>query len=801
MKMGKLSILFLSLCCILTSQAYAQCLVEFSGIINDADTRQRLSDATVSIKELKLEAKTDSKGEFRFKGLCPGNYTVIITHVSCQPLTAHIHLKEDLHKDFELPHTAGQLAEVVVKGSGAIASAGNITGDLHGKQLDASKGQSLGEALKRITGVTVLQTGNNIYKPVIQGLHSNRVLILNNGIRQEGQQWGSEHAPEVDPYLANRLTVIKGASSIRYGGDAIGGVVLVEPKLLPYGVPGTIAEINTAIFSNNWQGVVSGMVEGSLAKHPAFAWRLQGTAKRGGNARTPDYWLANSGNQELNMSATAGWDKKDKGLELFYSLFSTKIGIFSGSHIGNVTDLINSINNGDPPDYIRNVDFTYAIDRPYQQVQHQLAKAKAYFNMGDWGRLNVIGSFQYNKRREYDVVRTPRNNPQLELSLYTSAVDVVLDHFKSAKWKGSVGVSGMYQLNDINYRFFIPNYQSTNLGVFVAEKYTSGNWSVEAGVRYDWRSINDITDNDAPPYDALMGSEFVPGDPYGTRSFSGVSGNVGTSYKIDNWKFTIAGSSAWRSPQVNELFSAGLHHGAARIETGDPGLQPERSMGAAAAVDFSDSKWDLDVNVYYKRINDFIYLKPTYPPQLTIRGAFPSFEFDQTDARLMGTDIQLSYLFDNHFRLQGKASILRAFDLTNDDWLIQMPSDRYEASAEYLFDGGNKFRETYVKLTVGHVTEQTRVPETGNIKIENPDGSVSWESDYAPPPPAYTLFGFEAGTEIDVSHRKMSIILGVSNIFNTEYRDYMNSFRYFCDDMGRNVSLRIKIPIEFNSKP
>jgi iron complex outermembrane receptor protein len=151
--------------------------------------------------------------------------------------------------------------------------------------------------------------------------------------------------------------------------------------------------------------------------------------------------------------------------------------------------------------------------------------------------------------------------------------------------------------------------------------------------------------------------------------------------------------------------------------------------------------------------------------------------------------------------LAGKASILRAFDLTNDDWLIQMPSDRYEASAEYLFDGGNKFRETYVRFTVGHVTEQTRVPESGNIKIEYPDGSVSWESDYAPPPPAYTLFGFEAGTEIDVSHRKMSIILGVSNLFNTEYRDYMNSFRYFCDDMGRNVSLRIKIPIEFNSKP
>jgi iron complex outermembrane receptor protein len=197
---------------------------------------------------------------------------------------------------------------------------------------------SLGESLQRITGVSVLQTGNNIYKPVIQGLHSSRVLILNNGIRQEGQQWGSEHAPEIDPYVANRLTVIKGASSVRYGGDAIGGVVLVEPRLLQYN-PELNGELNLAAFSNNRQGVLSAMFEGGLDKSGLNAWRLQGTVKRGGNAKTPAYWLQNSGVEEFNMSAAAGWKKKEKGLELFYSLFNTRLGIFTGSHIGNLTDL------------------------------------------------------------------------------------------------------------------------------------------------------------------------------------------------------------------------------------------------------------------------------------------------------------------------------------------------------------------------------------------------------------------------------------------------------------------------------
>ena len=164
-------------------------------------------------------------------------------------------------------------------------------------------------------------------KPVIHGLHSNRVLILNNGIRQEGQQWGSEHAPEIDPFIANRLSVIKGSGALRYGGDAIGGVVLVEPKLLPTD-PGIGGELNLAGFSNNRMGVISAMFEGNSFRWPAFSWRLQGTLKKGGNARTPNYWLDNSGVEEMNFSATATLQTKDKGVEFFYSQFNTKLGIF-----------------------------------------------------------------------------------------------------------------------------------------------------------------------------------------------------------------------------------------------------------------------------------------------------------------------------------------------------------------------------------------------------------------------------------------------------------------------------------------
>lgn len=796
LRFATFSIILLGILAITWAPAHAQCVLKLSGKITDGDTREVLEGATIKVIELRQSTISGKNGEFQLTGLCPGNYDVELSHADCKTIILHIHIKEDLVRNFQLPHNASQLAEVVVVGSGRVTSTG-VSDEVKGKALESTRGLSLGESLKGVTGVSVMQTGTNIYKPVIHGLHSSRVLILNNGIRQEGQQWGSEHAPEIDPYIANRITVIKGASSIRYGGDAIGGVILVEPKLLRY-VPGVSGELNLAAFSNNYQGVFSGMIEGNSARHPAFAWRLQGTAKRGGNARTPGYWLANSGIEEFNGSATAGWRKEQKGIELFYSIFNTRLGIFAGSHIGNVTDLIEAINSSEPPDYIKNAGFTYNIERPYQQVQHHLFKARAFSQTGDKSRLNLVLSGQYNRRREYDIVRTNRTTPQLELNLFTGLADLVWDHFGGKKFKGTMGISSLYQNNSYSYRYFIPNYQIFNTGAFVAEKYQAGKWQIEGGIRYDYRTMFTITDNDKAPNDKLTGNAISPGVPYGTREFGGLSGNLGTAYKWDDhWQVNLTLASAWRAPQANEIFSDGLHHGAARIERGDLNLTTERANSMLAGLQFNSIHFTADLGVYVKYIQDFIYLKPTYPPQLTIRGAFPTFEFDQTNARLSGIDLNTTYIFTHHIKWTFKASVLRAYDRTASDWLIQMPADRMENALEYLFSDGKKWKQSYVKISLLNVARQTRVPESGNIEITNPDGSVSMESDYAPPPPGYALTGLEAGTELNLKGRPLTIIIGATNLFDVKYRDYMNAFRYYADDMGRNISLRMKIPFDF----
>lgn len=771
----------------------SQCVLNITGIVKDADTRNLLESATVTILELKRTVATDKEGRYNFRGLCPGDYTMRVSHADCQSIDYHFHLKEDLNRNIELAHTEHLLKEVVVVGSASVRSEG-ITGELKGKELAATRGLTLGESLQRITGVTVLQTGNNIYKPVIQGLHSSRILILNNGIRQEGQQWGSEHAPEIDPYIANRLTVIKGAASVRYGGDAIGGVVLVEPRLLQYKKE-LNGEVNLAAFSNNRQGVVSAMAEGGFDKNEHTAWRIQGTLKRGGNARTPDYWLKNSGAEEMNMSAAAGWKKKNKGLELFYSVFNSRIGIFSGSHIGNLTDLQNAIQSGEPAAFIKSAGFSYEIGRPYQSVQHHLFKVKAFSEVYDKSRISLILSSQYNTRKEYDITRSESALPQLQLDLLTNMADLIWEHFRSQKLKGSIGLNLMHQNNSTNYRYFVPNYNAFDIGLWIAERYQRQNWQLEVGLRYDSRNRFDITDNDRSPFNTLTGNAILPGDPYGSRYFSGISGTGVAAYKFnDNLRLSLTASTAWRAPQVNELFSNGLHHGAARIEKGDADLHPERAYSILGSLLFNNEKWEAEVGVYNKWINDFIYLAPTYPALLTIRGAFPAFVFAHTDARLTGMDLSLARMLGNHFRTHLKASLLRAHDRSANTWLIQMPSDRYDLDLEYIFVDGKKFTQSSVKLGLQHVTEQKRVPATGNIEVAAPDGSVAMASDYAPPPPAYTLVNAEASTNLNFSKRALGLVFSVNNLLNTRYRDYMNAFRYFAMDRGRNISIKIKVP-------
>jgi iron complex outermembrane receptor protein len=741
------------------------CKLVLSGLVIDASNNAPLDKAVVEIKELGLKYVTDIKGQYHFYDLCAGNYTIVVNHISCDSIVLKTAVQRNLIKNFRLPHSFNQLETVSVSSKKDLM-VNTIREELSSKAIEATRGQSLGEILKQVNGVAVLQTGSTIFKPVIHGLHSQRILLVNNGVRLESQQWGTDHAPEIDPFIADKFTVLKGAGALRYGSDAIAGAVLIEPKPL-LKQAGKNAEFNSTYFSNNRQYVFNGMYEASPLNLPEFSYRIQATYKKGGNARTPDYWLYNTGLEEFNYSATAGYRKNRFNTELFFSSFQTALGIFMGAHVGNLTDLQNAIQSKKP---IQNIDqFSYEIVRPRQSVQHTTVKSKSQYLLPNDHKINLILSYQSNVRKEYDrALLSPR--PELDLNITTTIVDLNYESASSKKRQYAFGTNAMLQENVwTGSRFFIPNFRVQNIAMYATQSLNLNDWMLDGGLRYDFKSLTTYRNQN----DALSSIE---------RTFVNASGTFGATYKITpNLKWLINSAFAWRAPQVNELYVNGLHHGTASFEIGNPDLKSEKALNFSTQLKYqTDSSWQVDLTLYNNIINDFINMNPSTPATLTLRGAYPTFKFIQTNALLRGLDLSVQKTINAHLSTSAKTALLWATDRKTNDWLIQMPSNRVEGEFTYSFNS-NALKNAAVELRLLHMMQQTRIPK--NIP------------DYLPPPAAYNLLNLDFNTDLMLGKQTINLGVAVLNLLNERYRDYMNRFRYFNDEPGRSINLRCKIKL------
>jgi iron complex outermembrane receptor protein len=664
------------------------------------------------------------------------------------------------------PPASINLEEVEIITPRQAAPATGTSATLTLKDLEQTRGGSLGEVLTNIAGVSTLQTGATIAKPVIQGLHSNRILILNNGIRQEGQQWGMEHAPEIDPFVASRITVIKGAEGVRYGPEAIGGVVLVEPAALSK-IPEITGELYLTGATNGRAAAVSGRLDGGIQKLPGFAWRLQGTGRTSGNIQAADYYLENTGTRELNLSGALGYTKKGLSTELYLSHFQSGIGIFSGSHIGSIEDLQARIANGRP---FETGGFSNAIDAPRQNVAHTLLKLKGQLDLKNRSQLNLLYGLQKNKREEYDIRRGGRSSiPALDLSLLSQTLDLSFEKTTERGFKNTIGVNGIVQVNNnvpgTLATPLIPNYDTYTGGAYLISKLLKDNYVLEGGIRYDHKYL------DALGYDR---NQELYG---GAQTFDNLTLSLGAAVHLNsNWSLRTNLGSAWRPPTASELYSNGLHHGSAAFERGNKALESEKSFKWTSSAEYHSEKLSLDLSVFYNHIDQYIYLQPSGEWYESIRGVFPTFDYSQTNARLTGADLSLRYRINDILAYDLKGAWVRAKDLTNDRYLPWIPADRLENSIGYQSrPSDNTKTESYLKLSHVFVARQDRYQEN---------------SDYTAPPPGYHLLNLNAGISFPVQKYRLSFNTSINNISNTEYKDYMNRFRYYAHDQGRNLILR-----------
>ncbi len=765
-------LLFAVFCC---THGFAQdCAIRLTGHVHSTVLHENLPGATIILVKTGKSITTNDKGDFAFDSLCAGTYTIQISHATYDSVIRTVNLKANMHIDFDLIPGKNTLTEVTVNATKGVQNTG-LKIELSGRELDETRGLSLAEALSKMNGVTMLQTGSTISKPIIHGLHSNRILTINNGVRQEGQQWGNEHAPEIDPFIANRLTVIKGVDELRYGSDAIGGVILVEPRALRT-IPGYNAELNTVYFTNNRQYVASLIFEEQLRKLPSFTYRLQGSFKKGANIAAPGYRLNNTGVQENNFSVTASWRKEHFNTEIYYSFFNTEIGIFKGAHIGNVTDLENAILMDRPLATSIGQD-SYKIDRPSQNVKHHLLKWKTGFDVKN-NKFTVLIAGQYNRRKEYDVVRNAAGRgAQIDLSIFTFSEEINWEHPKVSNFSGVVGAVAQQQDNSYDGRYLIPNYRSYSFGGYAIEKWAKNNWDLQAGIRYDGKDIN--------TKELRTGSRLYPAYHF---NFSTLATSFNAGYRIlPDWKINSNLSLSTRAPHINELLTNGIHHGAGTYEVGDIFLKTERSFNVSINSNYTSRNkvFSADLTLYRNDIKNFIYQQPKPDePVLTIRGAFPKIVYQSADALLRGVDLSTVINLENRIALSSKYSGLRATNRNISDWLIGMPADRISNEFTYSLKDSKQFSATYFSVELQNVLKQKRVPSDKNGK-----------QDYKLPPDGYALLNANFSTSVKMGNLPLTIGIGARNILNTTYRDYLNSFRYFTDEMGRNISLRLKLSL------
>ncbi|MFD2434171.1 TonB-dependent receptor plug domain-containing protein [Mesonia maritima] len=391
------------------------CSYTLKGKVVDFHNGDPLIYATIQVIDSEIEVYSDFDGNFEINNLCKGKIELKITHPDCQDLVYPILIEGDTFEKIKLEHHLEDLGEILITGKKRLQK--SKTGQeetLKSKTLEKYSSSSIGDALKELSGVSTLNTGNSVVKPVIQGLHSSRVLMMNHGVRMQDQEWGAEHAPNIDLNSAESITVVKGASALQYGGDAIGGAVIVEPEKIP--VKDSLFGKTILSGSTNGRG---GSVTTSLTKSYESGWygNVQGTFKKFGDYKAPDYVLSNSGNEEKDVSLRFGLNKFSSGFDVFYSYYNTEIGILRSSHIGNVNDLIRAINSREPQ-VVK--DFTYNINPPKQDVEHHLARVKYYKRFEELGKLNIQYDYQLNNRLEYDFRRgDDKGRPSVDLELQT----------------------------------------------------------------------------------------------------------------------------------------------------------------------------------------------------------------------------------------------------------------------------------------------------------------------------------------------------------------------------------------------
>jgi len=781
---------------LLASPAAEACDDSVAGRVVDDTTGAPVVGAVVTLGAATVQ--TDATGHFELRGICSGDHALTVDRTDYHTVEYDVTVEGDTEVDVHaLPREIEHDEHVLVRVSAAPVTETRASTTLEGEALARTRGKGLAEAISGVAGVTMLRTSaGGLGKPIIRGQLGRRVLLVNDGVRHEGQRWGIDHAPEIDPFSAGSIAVIKGAGSIRYGPDAVGGVVVVEPPPLPR-QPGVSGQAHVVGASNGLKGTTAARVDGAHRRLPGFAWRVEGNVSRGAAEVAPTYVLDNTGSLSWNAGATAGYRGEGFEVRLSYRRHFTQAGICTCLRIDTAASFEEALTRGEPlgaGDYSRE----YRIERAYQRVVHDLALARGRVSLGRWGELRATYAFQDNDRQEFDRVRASVTGPQLSFGLRTHSGDVAVEHaplrLAEGLWlEGQVGVAGGGQVNTFeSSRTLVPDYVQGSGGVFVQERLVTDPFEMQWGVRYD--GMVRTATLEPQDYVGQVGTGRL--DPSGCEAtpegggacrypFRGPSGSYGVLVRAgEGVELRLDLASTARFPNVDELLVNGSAPSLPVLALGNPTLGVERTWGSSLTAQTANRWLTTETSIYLDYIDDYINFVFDDFSQ-TVRGTFAVFTFEPVDAVFYGGEHAFQVAPPRWpVSLDGQISVVRALDVQTPGYLTLVPPGRYRLGATYRLPELGRLRNGYVSAQATVVDHQRR---------------WSRGDELAAPPPAYALLGASAGVQLPLGDQLLSLGLEANNLTNARVRRYVSLLRYFADEPGWEVRLRLSLDFAFHS--
>ncbi|MCW0479946.1 TonB-dependent receptor plug domain-containing protein [Riemerella anatipestifer] len=629
-------------------------------------------------------------------------------------------------------------------------------------------GSHLAEMLKNTPGVSIVQTGANVSKPIIEGLSSNRVLILHNGVKLLNQDWSDHHAPEVDITAYQDVKIIKGARSVRYGSGALGGVILLSPKPLSFhnGLNGSVSISGN---SNDGKSIINTIVRSSIKN--TWAWQIQQSYHYSGDYKTANYYVNNTGYRQLNTLGMIGYKKGIFSGELSFNRFYTEMGVFYGSLTGNIEEFSQKINDSAPE---KTSAFSYNINAPKQNTTHLTLKFDSKLNFDTENFVTIDYSYQNNYRKEFDVRRLDRTSiPTQHLNLDSHLIESIWNKTYFKNLKGSIGLQYHYQENTnipgTGVPPTIPNYLLHNYAAFFTSEYFKNSWRAELGLRYDYRKTN------------ALGYNFL-GNLYGSkRAFSNLSYNLLVEKKMaKRWNYSLDFGLAWRSPEPYEMYVNGKQHGIPIFYIGKEDLESEKGFKISQKIGYLHKNLKIDVSTFLQPINGYIHSIPSGNYKYLFSGPSIIFQMVQSNAFFRGGDISLDWKISSHLRYKTNVSVVYANDAKTKDYLPMIPPLTLYQQWKWQIPS-NLLNYLYITAEHQYAAQQKRY---------NP------KQDLMPPPSAYHTFGFNIATEFYYTKQNTCFVaLGISNLTNQQYKNYTDHFRYFVHAKG--IDFQLKTIINF----